>query len=59
MDALVRGQGVGRAMVSLETGTQHEFAAARALYAGCGFTPCGPFSHYTDAGTSLLMTLAL
>ena len=72
--AEARGQGVARAMVehlvgearargykrvSLETGTQDEFAPARALYAACGFVPCGPFSHYTDTRTSALMTLAL
>jgi len=72
--AEARGQGVGRAMVdhllrearsrgytrvSLETGTQDEFAAARALYTACGFTPCGPFSHYTDTRTSALMTREL
>ncbi len=68
------GQGVGRAMVdhlvgearsrgytrvSLETGTQDEFAATRALYTACGFVPCGPFSHYTDTRTGALMTREL
>jgi len=72
--AEARGQGVGRAMVdhlvgearsrgytrvSLETGTQDEFAAARALYTACGFVACGPFSHYSDTRTSALMTLEL
>ena len=69
-----RGQGIARTMVEhlvaearargydrvrLETGTQDEFAAARALYTACGFTPCGPFSHYTDTRTSALMSLEL
>jgi putative acetyltransferase len=69
-----RGQGVGRAIldhllavaaasgyrrVSLETGTMAAFAAARALYAGAGFTPCEPFADYTDNPYSSCMTLAL
>lgn len=69
-----RGQGVGRAMVdhllrvaaargyervSLETGTMDAFAAARALYAGAGFTPCDPFAEYTANPYSTCMTLEL
>jgi putative acetyltransferase len=72
--AAARGQGVGAAMVrhlvdvarargwtrvSLETGTQAEFAPARGLYARCGFTECGPFADYADTGHSVFMTLAL
>ncbi len=69
-----RGQGVGRAMVtalvdiartrgyrrvSLETGTQDEFAPARALYASMGFETCPPFGDYTANPHSVCMTLAL
>ncbi|SOB86964.1 putative acetyltransferase [Sphingomonas guangdongensis] len=55
-------QGVGRAMlahlisearaagftrVSLETGANDAFAAARAMYEAAGFNPCAPFGDYT------------
>ncbi|NIJ42361.1 putative acetyltransferase [Parvibaculum indicum] len=36
----------GMTRLSLETGTQHYFASARALYARHGFTPCEPFGDY-------------
>ena len=69
-----RGRGVGRAMrehlltvacsrgctrVSLETGTIAAFAPARALYAGAGFEPCGPFGDYLPSPNSTFMTLSL
>ena len=69
-----RGRGIGRAMLahlvavarergylrmSLETGTMPAFAAARALYASVGFTPCGPFGDYTMSPSNTWMTLAL
>ena len=69
-----RGRGIGRAMlahllrlardrgcrrVSLETGAIPAFAPARALYAGAGFVPCGPFGDYQPMGTSTFMTLEL
>jgi len=69
-----RGRGIGRAMLahlvavarqrgylrmSLETGTMPAFAAARALYASAGFTPCGPFGDYTMSPSNTWMTLAL
>ena len=72
--AAERGRGVGRAMVdhllgvardrryrrvSLETGTMEAFAPARSLYAGVGFTPCGPFGDYTPSPNSTFMTLSL
>ncbi|WP_414897481.1 GNAT family N-acetyltransferase [Rhodovulum sp. YEN HP10] len=59
--AACRGQGVGAALLAaiqtealkrdyralwLETGTAAAFAAARALYEGQGFEPCGPFGTY-------------
>jgi putative acetyltransferase len=69
-----RGRGIGRALVehllaiatergyrrvSLETGSQPEFAPARQLYAACGFVPCGPFAAYPDSPTSAFMTIDL
>jgi putative acetyltransferase len=69
-----RGRGIGRAMVehllalardrgfervSLETGSQPAFAAARSLYAGAGFTRCGPFGDYLPSTNSTFMTLVL
>ena len=38
---------------SLETGSQPEFAPARALYSGAGFEPCRPFAHYTNDPNSV------
>ena len=72
--AAERGRGVGRAMVdhllgvarvrgyrrvSLETGSTDPFVPARSLYAGVGFTPCGPFGDYGPSPNSTFMTLAL
>lgn len=67
----LRGRGAGKVMLqhlvaqacahglerlSLETGPQAGFAAARALYAQDGFTPCGPFADYRDDPYSVFMT---
>jgi putative acetyltransferase len=69
-----RGQGVGRAMLlhllaqartvgiqrlSLETGAQPGFAAARGLYAAHGFEVCGPFEGYVEDPHSVFMTRTL
>lgn len=69
-----RRQGIGRAMVahllglarvtglsrvSLETGSNPEFAAARALYAQAGFTQTGPFGTYRASPWSTFMTVQL
>ena len=69
-----RGKGVGSAMlghllvqarlrgmkrINLETGTQIQFAPARALYASAGFTECRPFADYKLDVYSCFMTLAL
>ncbi|MEL7166064.1 MAG: GNAT family N-acetyltransferase [Pseudomonadota bacterium] len=66
-----RGRGVGRAILvalidlaqsrnltrlSLETGTDDSFAAARALYHGEGFIPCPPFGSYKFDPLSAFMT---
>ena len=50
-------QGFGR--VSLETGADESYAAARALYAKAGFLPCEAFPPYTHHPTSAYMSLAL
>jgi putative acetyltransferase len=72
--AAERGRGIGRAMVhhllgvaaargcgrvSIETGTMAAFAPARSLYAGAGFTPCGPFGDYQPGPNNTFMTLVL
>ena len=69
-----RGRGIARALVahllavarerghtrvSLETGAQDAFAAARALYASSGFTQCEPFGDYEPSRNSTHMTLML
>ena len=47
------------ARVSLETGVEPVFAAARALYATAGFRICPPFAGYGPDPNSVFMTLAL
>jgi putative acetyltransferase len=69
-----RGQGVGSEMLThiiaqarergiarlnLETGSQLQFAPARALYTRFGFTACEPFADYLPDDNSCFMTLAL
>ena len=46
----------GMTRLSLETGSWPYFAAARAFYAGHGFTPCGPFGDYRPDANSVFMT---
>ncbi|MCK0115446.1 putative acetyltransferase [Isoptericola sp. CG 20/1183] len=48
----------GYTRVSLETGPQDYFAAARRLYARHGFVGCGPFGSYVEDPHSVFMTLA-
>jgi len=72
--AAARGKGVARRMVehiltearargyrrlSLETGSTEDFAPARGLYAGFGFTSCEPFADYRLDPFSAFMTLEL
>ena len=45
--------------VSLETGTQDYFFAARTLYKKFGFVDCGPFGSYSFDPNSHFMTRAL
>ena len=69
-----RGKGMGAEMLAyilstakqrgfkrlnLETGTQTQFAPARALYARAGFTVCGPFAEYALDPHSCFMTREL
>lgn len=49
----------GYRRLSLETGTQPEFAPARALYARFGFQSCPPFGNYSEDPCSAFMTRAL
>jgi len=52
--ATARERGMTR--VSLETGTQPGFAAARRLYASEGFAECEPFGSYAPSPYSTFMT---
>ena len=56
---LAESRARGHARISLETGTEEYFAAARALYATRGFTPCPPFEGYVEDPHSIFLTLAL
>jgi putative acetyltransferase len=49
----------GWTAVSLETGSQDSFAAARRLYARHGFVECGPFAAYRPDPNSVFMRLEL
>lgn len=49
----------GYARLSLETGSDGPFAAARALYARAGFVECPPFARYAPSAASTFMTLDL
>lgn len=49
----------GFARLSLETGVQPTFVAARALYARAGFEECPPFEGYWDDPNSVFMTKRL
>ncbi|NHB75477.1 GNAT family N-acetyltransferase [Rhodobacter calidifons] len=72
--AEARGRGLSKAMLdhllaaaaadgfsrlSLETGVQPTFTAARALYARAGFTECPPFEGYGPDPNSVFMTKML
>lgn len=52
-----RAEGFGR--LSLETGIQPTFIAARALYAKAGFKDCPPFEGYDLDPNSVFMTISL
>ena len=55
--AEARARGYRR--VSLETGSNPPFAAARALYAAAGFVECGPFADYVDTEFSRYYSLVI
>ena len=50
---------LGLTRLSLETGSQDEFAPARNLYAKFGYSECGPFGDYVLDPNSTFMTKAL
>lgn len=56
---LAEARAAGMTRVSLETGSQEAFAAARAFYGRNGFTTCGPFEGYGPDPYSFFMTKAL
>ena len=56
---LAEARAAGMTRVSLETGSQKAFAAARAFYGRNGFTTCGPFEGYGPDPHSFFMTKAL
>ncbi|MDP3195101.1 GNAT family N-acetyltransferase [Tabrizicola sp.] len=55
--ATARADGFSR--LSLETGVQPTFVAARALYARAGFDECAPFEGYGPDPNSVFMTKVL
>ncbi|MBA4325472.1 MAG: GNAT family N-acetyltransferase [Rhodobacter sp.] len=60
LDHLVaRARADGFTRLSLETGVQPTFVAARALYARAGFKDCPPFEGYADDPNSVFMTKVL
>lgn len=56
---LAEARKAGFARLSLETGVQPTFIAARALYAKAGFSECPPFEGYSDDPNSVFMTKEL
>ena len=56
---LVAAQLAGFSRLSLETGVQPTFIAARALYAKAGFVECPPFEDYAADPNSVFMTKQL
>lgn len=56
---LAQARALGYQRLSLETGVEDAFAAARALYARAGFVQCPPFEGYWDDPNSFFMTRSL
>lgn len=56
---LAAAQNDGLNRLSLETGVQPTFIAARGLYERAGFSTCGPFIGYTADPNSVFMTRVL
>lgn len=60
LDHLVKAaRADGFRRLSLETGVQPTFVAARVLYARAGFVDCPPFEGYVDDPNSVFMTKVL
>ena len=59
MHVLAEARADGFTRLSLETGVQPGFAAARALYARAGFRDCPPFEGYREDPNSVFMTKVL
>lgn len=55
-DLMARAKSAGLSKLSLETGSQPEFAPARALYEAHGFAICPPFGEYVEDPLSVFMT---
>lgn len=56
---IAQAQAEGFTRLSLETGVQPTFVAARALYAKAGFVDCPPFEGYWDDPNSVFLTKTL
>ena len=56
---IAEARAAGFARLSLETGVQPGFAAARALYARAGFEVCAPFEGYRPDPNSVFMTRSI
>ena len=60
LEALIaHARAEGLARLSLETGVQPTFIAARGLYARAGFVECGPFGDYRPDPNSVFMSIDL
>ena len=60
LEALIaHARAEGLARLSLETGVQPTFIAARGLYARAGFVECPPFGEYRPDPNSVFMTIDL
>ena len=53
---VAEAQAAGFARLSLETGVQPTFVAARALYVKAGFAECRPFEGYLEDPNSVFLT---
>lgn len=56
---VTEARAAGYRRLSLETGTQPVFVAARKLYERAGFTECRPFASYVEDPNSYFMTREL
>lgn len=56
---IAEAQATGITRLSLETGSQDSFLAARRLYETAGFVPCAPFGDYREDPMSVYLTLSL